>query len=106
MSPRLRSGGGARADGPPRQASGYRQRTRTGGPMIRTIRSLASVLLTLAALAGPATAQRSHVGGHVGYDFDRNDAVLGGQLSLPFNRFLELYPSVDVFFVDTGSRLG
>ena len=32
--------------------------------------------------------------------------MVGGQLSLPLNRFLELYPSVDVYLVDTGSLLG
>ncbi|OLC06161.1 MAG: hypothetical protein AUH42_06190 [Gemmatimonadetes bacterium 13_1_40CM_70_11] len=74
--------------------------------MMRTFRPLAWLLLALAALSAPAAAQRSHIGGHGGYDFDRADAVVGGQVSLPFNRFLELYPSVDVYLVDTGSLLG
>ena len=41
-----------------------------------------------------------------GYDFDGDNTVVGGQLSLPLNRVLELYPSVDVYFVDVGSRVG
>ena len=39
-------------------------------------RQLAPLLFGLAALAAaPAAAQRSHIGAHVGYDFDRDFAV-------------------------------
>jgi len=64
-----------------------------------TFRHLAPLLCGLAALAAPApaAAQRSHIGAHVGYDFDRDLAVAGGQLSLPLNYVVELYPSVDVY---------
>ena len=42
-------------------------------------RQLAPLLFGLAALAAaPAAAQRSHIGAHVGYDFDRDFAVAGG----------------------------
>ncbi len=74
--------------------------------MTRTFRPLAPVLVALAALAAPVAAQRSHIGAHAGYDFDGDNAVVGGQLSLPLNRFLELYPSVDVYLVNRGSLVG
>ncbi|HET7790384.1 MAG TPA: hypothetical protein VFK78_06255 [Gemmatimonadales bacterium] len=63
-------------------------------------------LAVLLAVSGPAAAQRSHVGVHAGYDFDRDVALAGGQLSLPLSRFVELYPSADVYFVSSGSLLG
>src|SRR6266496_5910079 len=67
--------------------------------MRTTSRHLVPRLCGLAALVapGPAAAQRSHIGAHVGYDFDRDLAVVGGQLSLPLNYVVELYPSVDVY---------
>src|SRR6266487_2407515 len=74
--------------------------------MTKTFSSLAPALVALGVLAAPVAAQRSHIGAHVGYDFDGDNTVVGGQLSLPLNRVLELYPSVDVYFVDVGSRVG
>lgn len=74
--------------------------------MARVLRSLAMVSLVLAAWAGPIVGQRSHIGPHAGYDFDRNVGLVGGQLSLPLSRAVELYPSVDVYFVSAGSLLG
>ncbi len=74
--------------------------------MKRTFGSLAPALIALGALTAPVAAQRSHIGVHVGYDFDRDNTVLGGQLSLPVNRFVELYPSVDAYLVDVGSLVG
>ncbi len=74
--------------------------------MTRTFGSLAPALIALGALTAPVAAQRSHIGAHVGYDFDGDNTLVGGQLSLPLNRFVELYPSVDVYFVDVGSLVG
>ncbi len=74
--------------------------------MTRTFRPLVPVLVALAALAAPVAAQRSHIGAHAGYDFDGDNTLVGGQLSLPLNRFVELYPSVDVYLVDPGSLVG
>src|SRR6266487_3572021 len=70
--------------------------------MTKTLSSLAPALVALGVLATPVAAQLSHIGAHVGYDFDGDDTVVGGQLSLPLNRVLELYPSVDVYLVDVG----
>jgi hypothetical protein len=74
--------------------------------MSATFRSLTPALVALAALAAPAAAQRAHIGAHAGYDFDNDHSAVGGQLSLPLNRFLELYPSLDVYLVDPGSLVG
>ena len=74
--------------------------------MTKTFSSLAPALVALGVLAAPVAAQRSHIGAHVGYDFDGDNTLVGGQISLPLNRVLELYPSVDVYFVDVGSRVG
>jgi hypothetical protein len=71
-------------------------------PMNKTLTVLAALLVC----AAPARAQRAHIGPHAGYDFDRNVALAGGQLSLPLSRYVELYPSLDVYFVNTGSLLG
>ncbi len=70
--------------------------------MTKTFQVLAALLVCTA----PARAQRAHIGPHAGYDFDRNVGLAGGQMSLPLSRFVELYPSLDVYFVDTGSLLG
>ena len=66
------------------------------------------ILTLVAALmfAVPAAAQRAHIGAHAGYQFDANETVVGGQMTLPINWYLELYPSVDVYLVDVGSRVG
>jgi hypothetical protein len=65
-----------------------------------------TVLAALLACAAPVRAQRAHIGPHAGYDFDRNVGLAGGQMSLPVSRYVELYPSLDVYFLNTGSLLG
>jgi hypothetical protein len=66
---------------------------------------IAGVLL--AAAGAPARAQgRSHIGPHVGYNFDVDRALLGAQMLLPIGRRVEFYPSFDYYFVDTGSLFG
>jgi len=70
--------------------------------MTKTLTLFAALL----ACTATARAQRAHIGPHAGYDFDRNVALAGGQISLPLSRYVELYPSVDVYFVDTGTLIG
>jgi len=68
-----------------------------------------TLFLTLAAalvFVVPAAAQHAHIGAHAGYQFDANEALVGGQMTLPINSYLELYPSVDVYLVDVGSLTG
>lgn len=70
---------------------------------------LQAFAVALALVASPlvsASAQRSHIGVHAGYNFDINRALVGAQLLLPLGYSLELYPSVDYYLVDSGSRLG
>ena len=72
------------------------------------MRRILTTLLVLLGAAGVsrATAQRSHFGVHGGYNFDSNDWLIGAQAHLPLSRSIELYPSFDYYFVDTGSRAG
>ena len=67
--------------------------------------SLAASVL-LAAGSATAQAQRSHIGPHAGYNFDVERALIGAQLLLPLSRSVELYPSFDYYFVDSGTLLG
>lgn len=77
------------------------------------MRSLTKHLTTgaLAALAvlvlapTSASAQRAHLGVRAGYNFDYDDPSLGGHFSVPIARRLELYPSMDVYLPETGTRL-
>lgn len=74
-----------------------------------TIRSCCTgLLLLVATAAAPATvaAQRAHIGFHGAYNFDIDQPAIGAQVHLPFARGIELYPSFDYYFVDSGSLLG
>ena len=64
------------------------------------IASLAVTVTTSAA------AQRSHVGPHFAYNFDFDEAAIGAQMHLPIASAVELYPSFDYYFVNTGNLLG
>jgi hypothetical protein len=64
---------------------------------------LALVASLTLSVSSTALAQRSHIGPQIGYNFDYEALVLGGQLSLPLGYHLELYPSFDYFFVDAGT---
>ena len=68
---------------------------------------LVAAVMLLVMAGGSANAQgRSHIGPHVGYNFDVDRALVGGQLLLPVGRRVELYPSFDYYFVDAGSLFG
>jgi hypothetical protein len=62
---------------------------------MRTTRSLFIVAALALLAAFPASAQRPHIGAHGGYNFDRDDMLIGAQLLLPIGPMVELYPSVD-----------
>jgi len=60
----------------------------------------------LAAVAVPAAqAQRAHLGFRAGYNFDRNDALVGAQVLMPLSRQAELYPSFDYYLTDGGGSM-
>jgi hypothetical protein len=70
-------------------------------------RSLAALVLLLgAAGVSRAAAQRAHFGVHAGYNTDQDDWLIGAQLHLPLSASVELYPSFDYYFVDSGSLVG
>ena len=68
------------------------------------------IMGTLAVLAGAglggADAQRAHIGLHGAYHLDLDRAAIGAQMHIPLSRSLELYPSFDYYFVDSGTLLG
>lgn len=78
------------------------------GMMRRWIVMVALVVLP----AVPAAAQRRGAGGglapsrmgpHLGHNFDAEALALGAQLTLPLTHRIEVYPSVDYYFVDPGT---
>ena len=74
---------------------------------MKSLRStLFAVALLLVCFSVPAHAQRAHIGAHFGYNFDMDRALVGAQMLLPLSSDVEFYPSLDYYFVDTGSRVG
>jgi hypothetical protein len=70
----------------------------------KTILTAAGLLAVL--IAAPAAAQRPNLGLHVGYNFDREDALLGAQVALPMGDRVDLYPSLNYYLTDVGSTVG
>ena len=68
--------------------------------------TLTLALTLLLGSTGVAYAQRAHIGARAGYDFDSEDALIGGQILLPITRSVELYPSFDYYLRDAGTWLG
>ena len=64
---------------------------------------LALALGSIVPAAAQAQTRRLHLGPHLGYEFNDENAVLGAQFSVPIARRLEFYPSFDYYFVDPGS---
>jgi len=64
--------------------------------------------VTLVLLAAPSvsSAQQTALGLRAGGNMDYDDALLGMHLELPVVRHLDFYPSMDVYFPNTGARLG
>jgi hypothetical protein len=66
---------------------------------------LAAVAVMLSATA--VQAQRAHLGFRAGYEFDRENALLGAQITLPLSGMVELYPSFDYYLTEgSGSMVG
>jgi hypothetical protein len=74
---------------------------------MKTTKSLiVAALLTVLIVSG-ASAQRAHLGFRGGYNFDREDALIGAQFSMPLGSQVELYPSFDYYLTDgSGSTVG
>jgi hypothetical protein len=73
--------------------------------MIRRILT-AVALLVCAAGVTRVEGQRSHFGVRGGYNFDMEEGSIGAQLHLPLSASMELYPSFDYYFVNTGNLVG
>lgn len=67
-------------------------------------------VLTLAASSVTTTRaaarQQPQLGPHIGFLFDGEDLLLGGQFVVPLIEQLEFYPSADVYLPDNGTLLG
>ncbi len=63
----------------------------------------ALLALTIVPVAG---AQRAHLGFRAGYNFDRDDALVGGHVFIPIASMVELYPSLDYYLTDAGTVMG
>jgi hypothetical protein len=70
------------------------------------MRTLVVAVVLAVATAGTAAAQRSHLGIHGGYNLDLDEPLIGTQLHIPVGPRVEVAPSLDHYFVETGSRLG
>jgi hypothetical protein len=72
---------------------------------MKTTKPLLLAVLLGMAVTTAAAAQRAHLGFRAGYNFDRDDASLGGQVQLPIGSMIELYPSFDYYFAEVGSAV-
>ena len=68
--------------------------------------ALATLALAFAAASSGEAQGRSHLGPHIGVNTDFNDFLIGVHGTFPVTRYLELYPSFDIFFPDGGTLLG
>ena len=68
--------------------------------------ALATVFLAFAAASYAEAQGRSHLGAHLGINTDFEDVYLGAHGTFFLSRYLELYPSFDVYFPDDGTLLG
>jgi hypothetical protein len=71
--------------------------------MHRSIAMAAAICVLGAVGTRAARAQSTHIGSFAAYQFDVKDPAMGGQVTLPLVRELDLYPSAAYYFVDTGS---
>ena len=70
---------------------------------VRILRLTMALLLTFAvASAAQAQTGRLHFGPRLSYQLDLEEFGIGAQFSVPIANHLEIYPSVDYFFVTDG----
>ena len=73
---------------------------------MKTMKPLLVAALLAIAVTSVASAQRAHLGFRAGYNFDRDDALLGAQVLVPVGSMVEFYPSFDYYLTDVGSAMG
>jgi hypothetical protein len=59
-----------------------------------------------ARAAAVAAVERPSFGGHLGYNFDVDELLLGAQVTYPITPRFALYPTFDYYFVSPGSFWG
>jgi hypothetical protein len=70
---------------------------------MRINRPIAAAILML-ALAGSAGAQRTtQIGPRIGYDLDREETIVGLQMTTPIGRYVDFYPAFEYYLVDRGT---
>jgi hypothetical protein len=74
---------------------------------LRTASRLSGLTLAIMLIASARiSAQRSHVGARIGYDFQSRSALVSTQATVPMTSAVEFYPSLDVYLPDHGSMMG
>ena len=69
--------------------------------------SFGALVAMLAVTSGSAGAQAStHVGMRVGYNFNTEEMMFSGNLTVPMSRRVEFYPSLDIYTPSTGNKIG
>lgn len=80
--------------------------------MKRNVERLAAVMFALSILLAATPPQEAvarqqpQLGPHIGFIFDGEDLLLGGQFAIPLIEQVEFYPSADVYLPDDGTLLG
>jgi hypothetical protein len=68
---------------------------------------LVSIIAALAITSTSALAQAStHVGTRIGYNFQTDEVVLSGNLTVPISTRIEFYPSLELYMPDRGNKIG
>jgi hypothetical protein len=74
---------------------------------MNTMKPLLLAAMLLGVAAPTLRAQNAHLGFRGGYNFDREDALIGAHMTFPVGGLVDLYPSIDYYFTDgSGSMVG
>lgn len=68
--------------------------------------TLVAAFVLFAAAPATVAAQQTALGVRIGENTDYDDALIGMHLQIPIARHVDFYPSMDVYFPNTGTRLG
>ena len=69
----------------------------------RTRATLVTLAIAITGTTALEAQRRAHFGARAGYDLDIEEFAVGAQVSIPVSRRVEVYPSVDRYFIDPGS---
>lgn len=71
----------------------------------RLVTAICASVMAATSVTDGAAAQQAQLGPHVGFLFDGEDLLLGGQFVIPLIEQVEFYPSADVYLPDAGTLL-